>query len=136
MGEQALRQAFVAALPDRIVGLEMAYENWRLAQQDEPQVLEEFYRLSHNLAGAAALYGFEQVSAPCRVLECYLLEMMRSADDPHTDVCSSDCLGHLVAAIRCVARQLNGYGKGGESGSGPSGDVGVKGGGLFSSPQN
>lgn len=104
MGEQALRKAFMAALPDRLVGLEMAYEQWRLSQQDAEQALEQFYRLSHNLAGAAALYGFEQVSAPCRALECYLLPLLRDSGANHTG--GDEGITRLLGAIRGIVRQL------------------------------
>lgn len=107
MGEKELRQAFVAALPDRVVGLEMAYESWCVAPpQERGKALEELLRLSHNLAGACALYGFEQMSAPCRVLECYIRGVMRNGES-HGDDCGTECLGHLVAAVRCVVRQVN-----------------------------
>lgn len=104
MGEQALRKSFMAALPERLVGLEMAYEQWRLSQQDAEQALEQFYRLSHNLAGAAALYGFEEVSAPCRALECYLLPMLRDNGDIHAG--DDEGITRLLAAIRGVVKQL------------------------------
>lgn len=104
MGEKELRQAFMAALPDRVVGLEMAYENWRLAQEDAEQALEQFYRLSHNLAGAAALYGFEQVSAPCRALECYLRSLMRSNDGE--DLGDGDCVTHMLVTIRNITKLI------------------------------
>ena len=104
MTEEALRQAFIAALPERMVGLEMAYENWRLAQQDAPQALEEFYRLSHNLAGAAALYGFEEVSAPSRVLECSLRAMMRDADKGIVN--KGDSVLPLLAEVRDGVRAV------------------------------
>lgn len=104
MTEEALQQAFIAALPERMVGLEMAYESWRLAQQDALQALEEFHRLSHNLAGAAALYGFEEVSAPSRVLECHLRALMRDADK---DVVSKgDGVSPLLDAIKSGVRTV------------------------------
>ena len=104
MTEDALRQAFIAALPERMVGLEMAYESWRLAQHDAAQALEEFYRLSHNLAGAAALYGFEEVSAPSRVLECHLRAVMRDADNGI--VSKDDGVSPLLAAVRSGVRAV------------------------------
>lgn len=94
----------MAALPERVLGLEMAYESWRLAQQDASQALEEFYRLSHNLAGAAALYGFEQVSAPSRALECQLRALMRNADNGVAS--ESDGIPQLLAAVRAGARAV------------------------------
>lgn len=108
MDEQALRQAFVAVLPDRIVGLEMAYEGWRLAQQDATQALEQFCRLSHNLAGMAALYGFEQISAPCRALECYLRVLMRDGGSVGAgmDAGEFESVARLLAEIRGCAKQV------------------------------
>lgn len=104
MGEKELRQKFMAALPDRLVGLEMAYEQLRLSNQDADHALEQFYRLSHNMAGAAALYGFEQISAPCRELECRLRTMMRNSGG--LDGANGQEITRLLEAIRGVIKSL------------------------------
>lgn len=104
MGERELRQSFLAALPDRIVGLEMACEQWRLAQHDSASEIERFCRLCHNLAGASALYGFEEVSAPARALECYLRALMRDVESVNAG--DGEVVSHLLGSIREAVRQL------------------------------
>lgn len=97
MDEQRLRKEFIRALPERLAGLEEAYDRHNGDDLSGEQ-LALMHRLSHNLAGAGAIYGFMDVSDSARQLELALRTLMRKQNG----VAAGDVerLGALLEGVR------------------------------------
>lgn len=97
MSEQKLREDFIAALPNRLEGLEEAYAAWDGEGLPE-ESLELIHRLTHNLAGASAIYGFQPVSDAARSMEVLLREAIRDGVGVNTS--NYEQLGELLNGVR------------------------------------
>lgn len=87
---EALRENFIAKLPERLAALEAGLETWR-ASGDEA-ALSEFHRIAHSLTGAGATFGCELLSTAARALERQLVSV-----DSARDV---EALEALLEAVR------------------------------------
>ncbi len=96
MSEHQLRQAFIATLPGRLAALEEIYGEW--GEELAPDALALMHRLSHNLAGAAGIYGFSQVGEPSQQLERALRAMLSGEEVP--DSHQRKQVGVLLAVVR------------------------------------
>lgn len=63
----ALRIAYVQQLPHRLDEIYAVLEAW-LKSQTAAQLFT-FYRLTHNLAGSGAIYGFKEITEKARAVE-------------------------------------------------------------------
>ena len=68
---EALRQNFIAQLPQRLALLESGLAKWRQAWDENE--LSEFHRTAHTLTGAGATFGCDELSQVARQLEQQLL---------------------------------------------------------------
>ncbi len=75
MQEEALKQAFVSALPDRLADIENIYDEWG-EHGISPDELKLMHRLSHNLAGSGGIYGYEKLAISARNVEKLLRPLM------------------------------------------------------------
>ncbi|ALP54537.1 hypothetical protein Tel_16035 [Candidatus Tenderia electrophaga] len=75
---EALRENFIAKLPERLAALEAGLETWR-ASGDEA-ALSEFHRIAHSLTGAGATFGCELLSTAARALERQLVGVDSARD--------------------------------------------------------
>ena len=62
-----LRAAYLEALPDKVQRIQRAWSTIDVAEASE-ETYKGFYRLIHNLAGGAGMYGFSGVSAQARAI--------------------------------------------------------------------
>lgn len=63
----ALRVVYVQQLPQRLDETRDAFERW--VKSKAAGELFTFYRLTHNLAGSGALYGFEEITEKALAIE-------------------------------------------------------------------
>ncbi len=77
---EALRQNFIAQLPERLTALESALQSWRQGLGEAELV--EFHRAAHSLTGAGATFGCDELSKVARALEQQLVssELARELD--------------------------------------------------------
>lgn len=80
----ALRVAYVKQLPQRLSETRGAFERWLKFKTAAD--LFTFYRLTHNLAGSGALYGFEQITEKARAVE----DVVTSLLEKKTQATASD----------------------------------------------
>lgn len=90
-----LRKSYCEKLPSKFKALELAYQN--LEQEINQHNLIELQRLSHNLNGSAATFGYPQLSFYARQLEEYIAAVLQS-DHPVAQV-ENDSIKKLVSAI-------------------------------------
>lgn len=63
----ALRVVYMEQLPQRMNDAREAFEAWSRSQAGSD--LFTFYRLTHNLAGSGAVYGFKEITEKARAVE-------------------------------------------------------------------
>lgn len=97
MSEQKLKAAFLEALPERLKKLEQIYGKWR-GEGMSTDELELLHRLSHNLSGACAIYGFSAVADASQKLEQVLRELKRGQKKAGADAC--DQVGRMLSVVR------------------------------------
>ena len=70
----ALKTAFAASVPERIVTIEAAWAEFTAAAAPD-EAFEPFFRAVHNLAGSCATYGFTETADRARALCDELYDM-------------------------------------------------------------
>jgi HPt (histidine-containing phosphotransfer) domain-containing protein len=98
---QALRQAFVAQLPDRVRAIETALDEAAGAGAGGRQGMEELFQLAHRLSGAAGIYGCPTVQALAEAIERKAEGLRQGGDDPG----SVAQLRQLVSALKRAATE-------------------------------
>lgn len=63
----ALRAAYFAELPSKVADIAACFERWQQAQ--DAQLLHDFYRMAHSLAGSGALYDAADLGRKAKELE-------------------------------------------------------------------
>lgn len=63
----ALRAVYFAELPSKVADIAACFERWQLAQ--DAQLLHDFYRMAHSLAGSGALYEAADLGRKAKELE-------------------------------------------------------------------
>ena len=71
---QALHDKYHKQLPEKLAEIHRSWDAWQ-ADPENPERLEEFYRLIHTLKGTAATFGFNTQSGCCFEIQQVLLRI-------------------------------------------------------------
>lgn len=102
----ALTQQFQSELPARLDALrqqwQALHEQWSLEQ------LDELHRSAHNLAGAGATFGYDEITARARALDRHLKLLLQQQQQPGAAVGSEISLlfAELESVLQAVVTQL------------------------------
>lgn len=102
----ALTQQFRQELPTR---LETLRQQWRaLRQQWNIETLNELHRSTHNLAGAGATFGYEEMTARARAVDRRLKALLQEQQQPDAAlwVEISVSFAELESALQNIVAQL------------------------------
>lgn len=89
----ALRQMYASELPERLAQINAAWEEVRA--RPGTQSLRALHMLAHRLAGSAACYNFDAVSARARAVETHVQAMLEGA-------APADDLGRLEELLQAL----------------------------------
>lgn len=93
----ALRQTFIAGLPERLAALETGLAGWR--ERRDTALLVDLHRAAHSLTGAAATFGCDQLGQAARALEQCLASAQVASE-----------LAPLEAAFEALRQAVGGAG--------------------------
>lgn len=102
----ALRVAYVQQLPQRLNEAREAFEAWSLSRAGSD--LFTFYRLTHNLAGSGAVYGYKEVTEKARAVEQTVTPFIekKAAARPQDIVVVRERLDILEQTLLRIAAEL------------------------------
>ncbi len=71
---QALHEKYHRQLPEKLAEIHTSWDAWK-AEPENPERMEDFYRLIHTLKGTAATFGFNSQSECCFEVQQVLLRI-------------------------------------------------------------